>query len=191
MAIVNFDSRQFEFARGIRLLKQGYEAARDALLKEIENIQSKARAYEESLANGGDWIGEREDDHVLWDQTDVLEAETDDAQRALYEVRRAFVIALYHHWERSAARWLGDDEAHHDKLERFCAANGFGPSRDLGAVRCIANHLKHRPGSSSDWLNNLRKNHPTFLPHVQTSAFNLSDDDFDIIAAVILASGPP
>jgi hypothetical protein len=191
MAAFKFDARQFEFDHGVRLLKQGYEAARDALLKEIERIRADARAYEERLANGGDWIGEREDGHVLWEQTDVYEAETEDAHRALYEVRRAFIIALYHHWERSAARWLGNDNASHKQLERYCASNGFGPSLDLNAVRCLANHLKHRPGANSDWLIELREKHPSFLPHVQMSPFALTDVDFETIATVILASGPP
>ena len=191
MATLGFDARRFEFDHGVRLLKQGYEGARDALLKEIERIRADARSYEEGLANGGEWIGEREDGHVLWDQTDVYEAETEDAHRALYEVRRAFIIALYHHWERSAARWLGNDDARHEQLERYCASSGFGPSPDLNAVRCLANHLKHRPGSNSDWLIKLRKKHPSFLPHAQMSPFALSDADFETITTVILASGPP
>jgi len=191
MAALSFDLRHFEFDHGVQLLKQGFEAARDALLNEIERIKADARAYEEELANGGAWIGEMEDGHKLWDQSDLYEAKTDDAHRALYEVRRAFVIALYHHWERSAIGWLGRNDATHEELERYCADSGFGPAPNLGAVRYLANHLKHKPGSNSRWFNKLRKEYPSFLPHVQTSPLALSDTDFETVATVILASGPP
>lgn len=191
MVVFRFDARHFEFDHGVRLLKQGYAAARDALVKEIERVVVDARAYQERLANGGEWIGEREDGIVLWDQTHVFEMETEDAHKALYEVRRAFIIALYHHWERSAAKWLGKDNADHEKLARFCAASGFGPSPHLDAVRCLANHLKHRPGSKSNWLTKLRAESPLFLPHVQACPSILSDSDLETIAAVVLDSGPP
>lgn len=190
MAAFSFDARHFAFDHGVRLLKQGYEAARDALLGEVERTQAKASMYEEDLANGGEWIGEREDGHILWEQSQIYDAEIDDTYQALYEVRRAFIIALYHHWERSAASWLGED-AGHAKLEQFCADNGFGPSPDLDAVRHLANHLKHGPASRSPWLDKMREKYPLFMPRVGTFAFGLSDDDITKVAAAILASGPP
>jgi hypothetical protein len=190
MAMFSFDLRHFEFDHGVRLLKQGYEASRDALLGEVERIKAKAHAYEEGLANGGEWIGEREDGHILWEQSQFYDMEIADAHQAIYEVRRAFIIALYHHWERSAVVWLGKD-APHEELERYCSESGFGPASDIGAVRCLANHLKHKPWSNSKWLNKLRDEYPSFMPRVAASVSVLSDIDIETVAAVILASGPP
>lgn len=181
--------RRSQFEHGLRMLEMGYRAARDALEAEIERIKVEAIAYEESLANGGEWIGEYEDGRILWEQSQAYEAQVDDVGHASLEVRKAFVIALYHHWERSATGWKGG-YASHDELADYCAGEGYGPSTDLGAVRCLANYLKHGPNSSKDWLGRLRRDYPSFLTQAPTFIFGLSEDDLYKIAATILASGP-
>lgn len=192
MAKITFDFFHYTFDHGLRMLEKGYSAARDALLAEIEHIETKARAYNESVANGGEWIGESEDGHILWEQSQIYDAEINDAYQALGELRKAFVIALYHHWERSVAEWKGSDATHtHEQMADFCADMGYGPSPDLDAVRHLANHLKHGPNSRKNWLDDLRQKYPLFLPQGPTSIFGLSEDDLYRIAAVILASGPP
>jgi hypothetical protein len=190
MAKIPFDFRHYTYSHGLRMLEKGYTAARDALLAEMERIETEARVYEESLANGGEWIGEREDGHILWEQSQVYDAQIRDTVQALAEVRAAFVIALYHHWERSAAEWMGSDSTH-EQLAKFCASMGYGPSPDLDAVRHLANHLKHGPNSRKNWLDKMREKHPLFLPPGPTPILGLSDDDLYRIAAIIMASGPP
>ncbi|MDX0488826.1 hypothetical protein GOC53_00825 [Sinorhizobium medicae] len=182
--------RHYQFEHGLRMLEKGYIAARDALQAEIERVKIEAVAYEEALANGGEWIGEREDGYILWEQSQAYEAEINNVTHALFELRKAFVIALYHHWERSAAEWKGGGYASHDELAKYCASEGYGPSPELSAVQCLANHLKHGPNSSRDWLDRLRKNYPSFLSHGQGFLFGLSEDDLYKVAATILASGP-
>lgn len=184
------DFRHYAFQHGLGLLEKGYAAARDALLAEIESIEAEARAYDEGLANGGEWIGEREDGQILWEQSQVFEYQINDAHYALAEVRNAFAIALYHHWERSALAWKGS-KATHRELAQYCASMGYGPSPDLDAVRHLANHFKHGPNSRKNWLAQMREKYPLFLPRGPSPVFGLSDDDLYTIAAVISASGPP
>jgi hypothetical protein len=181
--------RHYQFEHGLRMLEKGYVAARDTLQAEIERIEGEAEAYEKALAKGGEWIGEFEDGRVLWEQSQVYQAQIDDVHHALFEVRKAFVIALYHHWEDSAAGWNGGD-AKHGELATFCASEGYGPSPELDAVRYLANHLKHGRNSSTDWLSRLRKKYPTFLSQRPGVLFGLSEDDLYRVAAAILASGP-
>ncbi|WP_156941716.1 hypothetical protein [Mesorhizobium sp. WSM2561] len=181
--------RHYQFEHGLRMLEKGYVAARDALQAEIERTKIEAVAYEEALANGGEWIGELEDGRILWEQSQVYDAQIDDVHHALFEVRKAFVIALYHHWEHSAAGWKGGYAAH-DELAKYCAGEGYGPSPELGAVQCLANHLKHGPNSRTDWLGLLRNNYPSFLARGSGFLFGLSEDDLYKVAATILASGP-
>jgi len=186
---LGFYFRSYQFEHGLRLLEKGYTAARDALQAEIERTKVEAAAYEEALANGGEWIGEYEDGHILWEQSKVYETQIDDVHHALFEVRKAFVIALYHHWEHSAAGWNGGP-ASHSELAQYCANAGYGPSPELDAVRCLANHLKHGPNSGTDWLGRLRKDYPSFLPYRPGVVFGLSEDTLYKVAAVILSSGP-
>lgn len=190
MAKLAFDFRHYTFQHELGLLKKGYTAARDALLAEAERIETEARAYEESLANGGKWIGEYEDGHLLWEQSRIFEYQINDIHYALAEVRNAFAIALYHHWERSALAWKGS-KATHKELADYCASMGYGPSPDLDAVRHLANHFKHGPNSNRNWLAEMREKYPLFLPRGPSPAFGLSDDDLFMIGEVISASGPP
>lgn len=182
--------RQYQFEHGLRMLEKGYIAARDSLQAEIDHIAAEALAYEDALANGGEWIGEYEDGHILWEQSKLYDAQTDDVHNALFEIRKAFIIALYHHWEHSASTWRGGGYASHKKLTEYCAEAGYHPSPELDAVRCLANHLKHGPNSDTDWLGRLRNDYPSFLPHGPGVVFGLSEDTLYKVAAAILASGP-
>jgi len=181
--------RYHQFEHGLRMLEKGYAAARDYLEAEIQRTEAASQKYDEELANGGKWIGAYEDGHLLWDQSQVYQYEIDDVHRALFEVRKAFVIALYHYWEHSVAGWVGK-YASHEKLTEYCVSKGYNPPDELNAVRYLANHLKHGPNSQKDWLSHLRKKFPTFLLQNQGLLFGLSEDDLYKVVAVILASGP-
>lgn len=175
------------------MLEKGYEAARNALQNELAQIEVDAEAYEESLANGGEWSGEVDDEgHILWDQSIIYKLKIEDTRLALREVRKAFVIALYHFWEDSVANWmaLNGKQANHKEMEKYCSSEGYGPSPDLGAVRCLANHLKHGRNSTWDWLGQLRTGHPAFLPPQLSETLDLSEETLLKVAAAIFASGP-
>jgi hypothetical protein len=184
--------RTYQFEHGLNMLEKGYTAARDALYAEIERTRTEATVYEESLSNGGKWMGDYEDGHLLWDQSQVYEAQINDVYSATFEVRKVFVIALYHFWEDSVAHWMKLDgkQATHEELSNYCAEKGYGPSPDLGAVQCLANHLKHGRNSRKNWLKRLNERHPSFLPETSSFIFGFSDDTLFKVAATIRASGP-
>ncbi|RWX77086.1 hypothetical protein EPK99_15640 [Neorhizobium lilium] len=185
--------RSYQFEHGLRMLETGYIAARDSLEEEIKRIEHDSAAYDLAVANGADLIAEYDEDGVrLWEQSQVYEAQITDVYSALFEVRKAFVIALYHFWEDSAAHWmaLNGKQASHEDMELYCSREGYGPSPDLGAVRCLANHLKHGRNSRTDWLARLRSEYPSFLPPQQSKIFGFSEETLFKVAAVIFASGP-
>jgi hypothetical protein len=175
------------------MLEKGYRAAQDSLEEELKRIEHDSAAYDLAVANGADLIAEYDEDGFrLWEQSQVYEAQIDDIHSALFEVRKAFVIALYHFWEDSAAHWmdLNGKQASHEDMELYCSREGYGPSPDLGAVRCLANHLKHGRNSRNDWLVRLRNEHPSFLPPQRSKIFGFSEDTLFKVVAVIFASGP-
>ncbi len=185
--------RSHHFEHGLRMLEKGYVAARDSLDGEIDRINRESRAYEEALANGAEPIADYDEDgQLLWEQSQVFEINVDDVHSALCEVRKAFAIALYHFWEDSVAQWmeLSGKQVDHDKLVRYCASEGYGPSTDLEAVRCLINHLKHGRNSRTDWLTKLRATDPSFLPEARGATSAISEDILFRVAAAILASGP-
>lgn len=184
--------RPYEFNHGLELLEKGYRAASGALKDEIAQAEAASKAYETATANGGKIIGEWDDDGtLLWEQSQMYAIQIDDIHLALFEVRKAFVIALYHFWEDSVARWMKKKgQITHEKMVDFCASQGYGPSPDIGAARCLANHLKHGRNSGKDWLASLEKDHPEFLPQPRGYLIGITEDTLYKVAAAIYGSGP-
>jgi len=145
MAALNFNMQGYVYQEGVRVLMSAYAAAADALHEEWMRAQEEAQAYLEDVASGErEWIGERDEDgYVIWDQEQVHEMEIESKREAQSALRKAFILSLYHHWERSARTWTGDDRRDHNKLASSVEALGYPISPRLGAVRDLANLLKH------------------------------------------------
>ncbi len=185
--------RGYHFHRDLDMLQKGYRAARDALYAEIRNLENEAESYENDLANGGAWIGETDEEgRTLWDQSQVYGYSIDDTHLSVYQVRKAVVIAFYHFWEDSVAFWMNaKDQCKHAAMEKFCAEQGYGPSPDLDAVRCLANHFKHGQNSNRDWRARLFDKYPTFMPSTSARLLRLSEDTMTTILETVKNSGPP
>lgn len=96
------------------------------------------------MAAGGERIGEWEDGHRLWEQDQVIGLQIDDAEESVMDLRKAYVLAIYHHWERAARRWTRiSDRAAHDKLAKATRDLGYPIDIRLEAVRDLVNTLKH------------------------------------------------
>lgn len=185
--------RGYNFHRHLDMLQKGYEAARDTLYAEIANLEKESESYENDLANGGEWIGMTDEEgRTFWDQSQVYGYRIEDTHLALYQVRKAFVIAYYHFWEDSVAIWMNaNSQCKHPAMERFCAEQGYGPSPDLDAVRCLANYFKHGRNSRTDWRADLFKKHPAFMPSTSARLLVLSEDTMTKVLETVRSSGPP
>jgi len=58
-------------------------------------------------------------------------------------LRKAFVIALYHHWERAIRASAAGANGNHDKLVKRAQAKGILIDARIGALRDLVNALKH------------------------------------------------
>src|SRR3546814_7916557 len=65
------------------------------------------------------------------------------AEEALMSLRKAYAVAIYHHWERSALQWTNRKNEKHDDLARRVLAMGYPIDPHLHVVRDLANLLKH------------------------------------------------
>src|SRR3546814_2456369 len=59
------------------------------------------------------------------------------------DLRKAYAVAIYHHWERSALQWTNRKNEKHDDLARRVLAMGYPIDPHLHVVRDLANLLKH------------------------------------------------
>lgn len=146
MAEIRFNVWGYDFQEGVKTLQVSFDAGSEALRSGIVRAHDEAKVYALAVAaDPGAWIGEHEDGLVLWDQAQVLEMGVERAEDAILALRKAFVIAIYHHWERSARNWtgLGDRNDGHLALSAKTVALGYPIHRQLEAVRDLVNILKH------------------------------------------------
>lgn len=143
MAPLPFNMLGYVFESGVDSLRESFMAASAGVKQQVGKAEKSLEEYKTDLENGGKWIGEREDGHIIWDQEQVLEYEIDAAQEAYGELRKAFCIAGYHYWERSIRKYCKDHRSNHSELVKKAITEGFPVSQDLTRVHRLANALKH------------------------------------------------
>ncbi|AEH86626.1 hypothetical protein Mesop_2148 [Mesorhizobium opportunistum WSM2075] len=196
MVQLNFNFHGYRFQESTKILYASFRLAVQALRADVERAQNEAVAYQKYLDAGGEWIGEREDGHVIWDQEQVLDMQIEASDEALMALRKAFVIALYHYWERAIRVSTGDDKAKHDVLVALASAKGITIKPGLSPVRDLVNLLKH---DNARWGIALRQSwsnlfHPGFQPGAARvdwyNAVTLTDDDVALVFETVAGSGP-
>lgn len=169
-----FNLQGYFYQSGIKVLRQSYDTAEQALYTALENAQSDLSEYEKAQAAGAPFEGARDDDgYLIWSQDQVLEGTVDAAQEALDSLRRSFAISLYHTWERGARIWTGaPHDANHQRLVKGVEALGMAVDPDLDVLRLVANVLKHDNNRRG---NELLAAAPDLLAGVQSSPPNRID----------------
>jgi hypothetical protein len=98
-----FDVRGYQYQSDVDVLRKSAESGLAALAHEVRALEQQLEEYRRI----GEFDGDRnEDGVVLWDREDLLSHEIAFACGALMELRKAFAIAAYHHWERSVQLWI-------------------------------------------------------------------------------------
>ncbi len=145
MVKLPFDLQGYAFQGGLDVLRASFQCAARALAGVAEQTKNEAIGYQNAVDRGGEWIGEQDEDgNVLWDQASVLEMRVEAAEEALMVLRKAFVIALYHYWERSVRLWTDSaDDANHCKLVSRALGKRLPIDPRLGAIQDLVNMLKH------------------------------------------------
>lgn len=197
MAKLNFNMQGLVFQGGVDTLRSGFDTAVDALRSAWTRSQQDLEAYEAAVAaDPSQWIGEEEDGHVLWEQSQMLEISIADAEEALLALRKAFVIAVYHHWERAARRWtLLTVRADHKALSAGTLATGYPVNPKLEAVLHLVNTLKHDSATKGERLLAAWPEvfSPGFTPTSRThwyEAVRVTDAQVLEVCEIVASSGP-
>lgn len=196
MVEMNFNMIGYDFERGLRVLKEGYSSAILALEQKSDAIGTELLEYRQYLVDGGEPDEERDEDgFLLWDRERLLEMDEEVCKAAVVEARKAFVVALYHHWERATRKDTGYHGRVHTKLLSEAAANNINVQPELNKVRHLINTLKHNnsePGLQllKSWPEVLP---PAFEPDEQTDWYHevvLTDAHVNQALDIIAGSGP-
>lgn len=194
MASLRFNLYGYVYQSGLDVLRRSYTVAAGAHAAEAARIRTNLDAYHRD----GVWIGERDEDGtIIWDQEQILEFDIQAAEEAMLILRKTYVVAAYHHWEKCAQTWVGLKArgGHADLAKRARRAN-VPQSPDLERVYRLANTLKH----SNDRTGlKLLEAWPEMLPERDQwtprgaqwfDAVHLEDADVTTIFDVVAASGP-
>jgi len=198
------EGRSLAFENGIDLLIASFETATQAIAGEVWRAEADLTDDQRERANGGTDDAERDEDgNPVWSRAIALENEAEMGRAAALAVRKAFCIALYHHWERSAYQWIAgnavpmnDKKPSHTEIVDSLRFIGVRVSRRIDIARYLANTLKH---SNSTWGNRLYRKWPAlfrddFSDHENTDwyeAIILTDSDVREIAAIVRTAGLP
>lgn len=193
MVKLGFDVRGYHFEVGLKAIAQGFRASATALNTDVERIKVERIAYEES----GVWEGERDDDgHVIWSRGQILEMEQEAAEEALMHLRKAFVLALYHHWERAIRAYTSSSQhPRHKELVERAEQAGIAVVPELEKAYRLANALKHNSDNHGPRLFEIWPG--IFDEHFRSASgvewygsVALSDEHVDEVIETIAKAGP-
>lgn len=179
----NMDAVVFHF--GLEEVGVAYRASRDGLRREKRSAEATMR--ERCGLASDDPIEEGEAGECglnfaegFWEQVGDLEREAEIAETV---IRGAFIIALFHFWERQTNRWLQRKRYEATPTIAFLQAHGRTPdAAQLELLHHLANCLKHGPGTSCDLLQAMA---PQLFDPAPTPASPASDEDLRIDDALV------
>jgi hypothetical protein len=188
------------FAMDYSAVKAAYDAVREGL-HERSLAAEKITREKWGLAPGEELSKEADEqgwssNEEFWVQVGEVETESG---AAVEIIREAFVIALFHVWERNANRWCGVDNYNEDGTFALLKALGRDPNKDkLITLKLLANCLNHGKSSKpSGACNQLHVKCPNLFnlanPSEQPSDSNLviSEALLDDLFQAVVQSGPP
>jgi hypothetical protein len=156
MVAFNFNFYGYDYERGITVLTEGLSAATEALERKRADAAAEWKVYEHGITTGEIEEEEERDEEtgsLLWSRSLVFEHDIKLIDEGVLALRKAYVIALYHHWERIVRQWTdAPTGARHDKLVKRVKAKGVEPPERFGHVYLLNNVLKHNSETAGPQL---------------------------------------
>jgi hypothetical protein len=144
MAKLSWNVVGWIYQDGITHLRGTFEAATDGINRRAQDAYRAVDEYDAEIEAGAPRQVERTDDgDIVSDYRDVLLYHTETAEDAKWALNKAFAVAMFHHWERSARDWTGREHGGFDKLVPAVEARGYPISPKLSTLNRTVNLLKH------------------------------------------------
>ena len=185
MVQLSFDARAVVFQSGFRTIRRAYRTSVAAFSEQLRELDENYRALEQDAIDG--MLPEPFDGEP--DEFELIDYQRATVGEALREIRQAFLVALYHYWERSVVRWTKTKYVANDAYAWLVKAGAHPDEKGLEQLRNIVNCIKHDDGSG---LWKLRRE---LLPGVNTKKaarevhLALTDDIVEEYFTTVLRSG--
>ncbi|GBR09819.1 hypothetical protein [Gluconobacter frateurii] len=197
--------QRIKYYSGIDILCIAAQTGLDALRSKIGGLQKQLTLLPPNVRKNFLYDEGCED----WSEQDDVECDIDMAKDALNELRKAFCVAAYHHWERSVSEWYhaysqappNQDRPSvkfprgHEELENFCqSCLNISTHKSLKSVTSLVNLLKHN--NKNRWQD-VHREWPTIVPGGRpgngadwSGTVRLTDEDLLRVFEVVRLSGP-
>lgn len=197
MAKLNWNFVGWIYQDGVTHLRGTFESASEGIKHRAQEAYRAVDEYDVEIAAGAPRQVERtEEGDIISDYRDVLLYHTETAEDAMWALNKAFAIAMYHHWERSARDWTLKEHGGFDKLVPAVEKCGYPISPKLATLNCVVNLLKH--ANPKDGVALYKERPDLFRRHFDTSSgrfewyeeVRLTDEHIAEFFDVLAASGP-
>lgn len=156
LAPFNFNFYGYDYERGITVLSEGLSAATQALEEKRSGAEAAWKTYEDAVMSGEVEEEEERDEEtgsLLWSRSLAFEYDIKLIDEGIAALRKAFVMALYHHWERIVCQWTDAPiGSNHKKLVARIKAKGVDLPAQFEHIYLLNNVLKHNSASAGPSL---------------------------------------
>lgn len=197
MAPLTWNLIGWTYQDGIRNLRETFAAATEGVNQRLQAAYEALDEHDRQVAARGDPQIERDDDGcVIYDHRDTLIYQTTTAEEAKDALNKAIVIAIFHHWERSAREWTSLANGKFKTLCDEVLAKGYAIDPRLDDLHLVVNLLKHANAKHGVELMERRPQwfRRTFAPASPRIEWyeevSLGDADVDELFGIVAASGP-
>lgn len=192
LAPLNFNFHGYDYERGITVLSEGLSAATEALEDKRASAEIAWKIYEDGVMSGELAEEEERDEEtgsLLWSKSLAFEYDIKLIDEGIDALRKAFVVALYHHWERIVCQWteapIGSD---HKKLVGRVRARGVELPEQFEHIYLLNNILKHNSAKAGPLL---LKDWPDLFWRPDKLAMRVAKGDKRILwESAIILGGP-
>jgi hypothetical protein len=188
-----WDIRVWLFDNGLSAIKQAYSESRSSMERDKESAKQDWQKHLKRIAAGDDQtLYEDDATGQTFDFGEYIGEQISNADETLRIVREAFLLSLYHYWEKQVRGWMKVKDYKQDKALPWLTAEGLTPDKNnLDVLRMAANCIKH---------NNqvLYKRYPKFFDASRIvgptpdlhDALRIDDEHLDVFFHAVRASGP-
>lgn len=146
--MTKFDFRHAMFSMTRQTLTEAFWNALDSAKSRYDEAEQVMLRHQEFIDAGGDDEEEYEYDadgqrYRLYGKSDSLDYAWREAGDAIEVIREAFVISLFHSWERAARSWTSCHEQGFDGLKKAVIKAGIPFDHKLNTINHLVNFMKH------------------------------------------------
>ena len=193
MPPMQFSVLGYQCEEGVKQLKEVYDKSNANLILNIDKTGHLLETIESASNESGEGSSLEE-----YSKEAVLEYKLTTLKSLVQSLRQAFVLMLYHFWEKQVQNWMkiaGTTGHDHGRYIKFCRTLNLDLDEyELEKLRLLANLIKHGQGRS-EWGDQLWLLMPEIFLNEGTSDdpleyLVLDADSLPLLFNAVLYSGP-